>query len=263
MKIISFNIKQISYYNVSDSKKNIDIRELLAKQDADIICLQETEEEQVLSYVAFLNSKTGDEYDYVYDMHNAIISRIKIIDKSTKKITVADCYLSRGIIKITIEYNNLPIIIIATHLDHLSEEIRLKQIEEVQSDLKTAHILVGDLNSLKFDDYTSDYLYAIDLIRKDNRIESTKNHVINTIESFGFRTTPFKSQTCPYGTRIDYVYIKYDFICKYIESVDDSIINCIRPDLTDHNMVINDIMFKDSLKNIANELMNKLNIKNR
>lgn len=261
MKVISFNIKQIGYYNTYNSTKNKKISELLTEQNADIICLQETEEEQVKQYVQFLNSKTGDNYDYVYDVHNAIITRLKINDKLVKKIKKEATYYDRGIIKLTLDYNDIPVIVVATHLDHLSEMVRLKQIEDIQSELHKADILVGDLNSLRFEDYTSDYLYAVEMVRKDNRIETVQNNVINTIESLGFKTTPFKSATCPYGTRIDYIYIKSNFINKHIDWIDDRVIDCIKPDLTDHNMVINHIYFK---KSMVKPLLDKLceNIKN-
>jgi exonuclease III len=104
-----------------------------------------------------------------------------------------------------------------THLDHFDEGDRLMQINEFAPYNHNINILVGDMNALTQNDYSDKYLRDIITVKREQngwekpRFELTE--LLTTTWGFqdAFRSINSELKdarvvTCPYGTRIDYIY---------------------------------------------------------
>ncbi|CAF4335508.1 unnamed protein product, partial [Rotaria sordida] len=92
-----------------------------------------------------------------------------------------------------------------THFDYLDEDDRLKQIKEFNSYEHNIDILMGDMNALIREDYSDNYY-------QKPRFDLTqlKTYEWNYQDAFKKINPTLKNEqvaTCPYGTRIDYIYI--------------------------------------------------------
>jgi endonuclease/exonuclease/phosphatase family metal-dependent hydrolase len=105
-----------------------------------------------------------------------------------------------------------------THLDHLDENNRLKQIKEFRPHKKNIDILLGDMNALTREDYSDHYYRHIVLEkREESRWEKPHFDLTKLIrDEWGYQDAfrSFNPQlkdeqvvTCDYGTRIDYIYV--------------------------------------------------------
>lgn len=104
--------------------------------------------------------------------------------------------------------------VIVTHLDHISEDTRLEEVEKILQVAPSEAILLGDFNSLKREDYTEDEWGSISQNRKDTQWEECRTDVIDKIlkrvgsayqDVLGELGTPVG--TCRFGTRIDYIFV--------------------------------------------------------
>jgi exonuclease III len=105
-----------------------------------------------------------------------------------------------------------------THLDHLDEDDRLKQIKEFKPHEKNIDILMGDMNALTREDY-SDHYYRDVIVgkREKNQWEKPRFDLTKLItdewgyqDAFKLINPELKDEqgiTCRYGTRIDYIYV--------------------------------------------------------
>ena len=223
MKICSFNVHMMylnTYFN--------EIIKKIQQQDLDIVCLQEISENAVIKMAKLLNMR------YVYGFFNAILTKHNILDYS--EIDIGD---KRGALNVNIQTSDQhQIRIIVTHIDHRSEKKRTAQLSKLSSILSQADILVGDMNSINMADYDQTQFEKINKSRYNAFQEPIKSDVIEFIYSNDFVTNEFIGPTCPYGTRVDYIFYKpTKYICK-----DNSIINCIDDRISDHNMVVMDVM---------------------
>jgi endonuclease/exonuclease/phosphatase family metal-dependent hydrolase len=105
-----------------------------------------------------------------------------------------------------------------THLDHLNEDDRLKQIKEFNPHKRNIDILLGDMNALTREDYSDDYYRDIVVGRREKsrwekpRFDLTKliTNEWNYQDAFKLINPQLKDEevvTCDYGTRIDYIYV--------------------------------------------------------
>ena len=71
-----------------------------------------------------------------------------------------------------------------THLDHQKEEARVVQLKEMLSliDREKPHILMGDFNSLKKNDYTEEVWNVLTEIRKKNNWELPISDLTDSLE---------------------------------------------------------------------------------
>ncbi|CAF3626374.1 unnamed protein product [Rotaria sp. Silwood1] len=132
-----------------------------------------------------------------------------------------------------------------THLDHLNENDRLKQIKDFDPLKKNINILMSDMNSLTRDDYSNHY-YEKNVfgLRKASKWEKPFFDVTQLITNQWSYTDALKQinpnlkdkqvATCRYGTRIDYIYVHPRINDSWILK-DCSIINT--QNATDHNAV--------------------------
>jgi exonuclease III len=105
-----------------------------------------------------------------------------------------------------------------THLDHLNEDNRLKQIYEFKPQKKNIDILMGDMNALTRDDYSDHYYRDIVVGKREisgwekPRFDLTKLirdewGYEDAFRSFNPQLKDEQVVTCDYGTRIDYIYV--------------------------------------------------------
>jgi endonuclease/exonuclease/phosphatase family metal-dependent hydrolase len=133
-----------------------------------------------------------------------------------------------------------------THLDHLNEDDRLNQIKEFNPHKNNIDILIGDMNALTRDDYSDTYVREIVLEKRAKsgwekpRFDLTEfiTHEWDYQDALRLANPQLKDEqiaTCPYGTRIDYIYVHPRVTDQWILS-QCSIINT-QP-ATDHNAVL-------------------------
>jgi len=245
---VSFNIKQI--YQTYYSTKNEEFLQILLETNADIICLEETNYELTKYLTKCLLEKTGKSYTYIYIENNAIITYYCIMNVEKKLIKIKQTYIDRSYIKLELDDPKLKTNykITVLHLDHLSEGTRILQLDEMNQMLETSDIIVGDFNSIKKEDYSNSFIKTINQMRKNGRKEEVDFRVIKRIENYGFTTNKFKMETCPYGTRVDYVFMKPTITDKF--GTVDGVINYIKDNITDHNMIWTIIYPRDTTSTI-------------
>jgi len=95
--------------------------------------------------------------------------------------------------------------IIHTHLDHTTEEIRLRQLKILEPHLAQTDLIMGDLNSLYRGDYSEGDWVNLNAIRLKVKLEPACSEVMNRLVELGFRLGPYLGPTTPYDTRVDYI----------------------------------------------------------
>lgn len=167
-----------------------------------------------LPHTAFCNT--------TYEFGNGILSRYPVkISNNYRTETIGEHH-RRGMLAVEIQNdffkdNNASFYV--THLDQISEQIRLKQIDQFEKYIHRSHdfqLIMGDFNALTFEDYSNDYFnkYIRD-IRETNSWEKPFNLVTNKMKEYGYNdcwremnNESINDQvvTCEYGTRIDYIW---------------------------------------------------------
>lgn len=169
-----------------------------------------------LPHTAFCNT--------LHEFGNGILSRFPIKTSSNYRTEANERHHTRGMLaaQINNEFfkdNNATLYI--THLDQISEQIRLKQINQFEKHIHRSdgfQLIMGDFNSLTFEDYSNDYFnkYIHD-VREQNSWEKPFNLVTNRMKENGYHdcwremnneTINDQVVTCEYGTRIDYIWRK-------------------------------------------------------
>lgn len=125
------------------------------------------------------------------------------------------------------------------HLDHKDENARIKQIQTLEKILPSSpHLILGDFNSLTFEDYTDEDFAKIEKSRKDSGWERPKNNVTTKMKEIGYLDVLAEvpngiSATCRFDTRIDYIYL-YD---SNLDFGFGEVINADIPGASDHKPV--------------------------
>ncbi|KAJ5079664.1 hypothetical protein M0811_03973 [Anaeramoeba ignava] len=240
IKIASFNVHMWSdrddTFSIERFKKTIE------KNLPDILCLQEVvcpfvfpiydaidqqQSEECEDALKYLANTFGMEYhfypSYQSDFGNAILfnkSKLKgeqILYKevSSKKND------KRSFGVVSFDFNSFTFDVCCTHLDHISEETRLKQLDEIFNSFKENqifekyHFFVGDFNSLSLaEDYSLQNWEKIEKVRRKNFWELPKLDVYkritqkeNYIDCWKKIHPEIKDEfTCWAQTRIDYIF---------------------------------------------------------
>lgn len=175
----SHGLLHILTYNIFGWKKNKTfgnnfsrVVKLLRESDADIIGLQEVIRNDKLEKLAKeLNM------DYIFapamssDFGNALLTRFPIAKYSVHELKVGSHEI-RSLICAQIKVANILLHVNVTHLDVESESTRLVQLKKIFDFVGSQpHLLVGDFNSLRKQDYTNEQWELITKVRKDNAIE--------------------------------------------------------------------------------------------
>jgi endonuclease/exonuclease/phosphatase family metal-dependent hydrolase len=86
-----------------------------------------------------------------------------------------------------------------THLDHISEDVRLKQLDTVLrfcQEFRKPHILMGDFNALTREDYTDDEWQELVEERRCRRWELPEHKVTSVMKESGYRDAWLESGNC-------------------------------------------------------------------
>lgn len=223
MKIASLNVKILQYYEERLNK----IVKLILDNEIDIICFQEITRQAIERIARDTNMK------YVFRFGNAVMTKLPFLESK-----FIGLFSYRGAIKVKIQYEDIVLNIIATHLDHLNEDTRMKQLEKLKPQLENADFLIGDMNALYQYDYSKKKRKKINENRLNAKLEKYRHEVVDLILNNGFKINDFIEPTCPYGTRVDYIFVNDNLNKKRKFKQNHEVIDTIQDDITDHNMLI-------------------------
>ncbi|KAE8727612.1 Detected protein of confused Function [Hibiscus syriacus] len=211
--------------------------EVLKELDADILALQDVkaEEEKAMKPLSDLAAALGMNYvfaeSWAPEYGNAVLSKWPI--KRWKVQKIFDDTDFRNVLKATIDVPQTgEINFHCTHLDHLDENWRMKQMNAIIQSNDGPHILAGGLNSLEGTDYSTERW--TDIVKyyeemgkptpKVEVMEYLKTKQYTDAKDFAGECEPVvviaKGQrvqgTCKYGTRVDYILASPDSLYKFI-----------------------------------------------
>ncbi|XP_030552444.2 uncharacterized protein LOC115756712 [Rhodamnia argentea] len=233
--------------------------EVLRELDADIVALQDVkaEEEREMKPLSELAAALGMSYAFAEswapEYGNAVLSRWPI--KQWKVQKIFDDTDFRNVLKATIEVPQVgEVNFQCTHLDHLDEDWRMKQIGAIIHSSDSPHILAGGLNSLDETDYSQErwtdiVKYYEEMGKPTPKVEVMrflKNKQYTDAKDFAGECESVvviaKGQsvqgTCKYGTRVDYILASPD--CPY-EFVPGSYSVLSSKGTSDHHIVKVDV----------------------
>ncbi|PON65732.1 PGAP2-interacting protein [Parasponia andersonii] len=214
------------------------VLEVLRELDVDILALQDVkaEEEKAMKPLSDLASALGMNYAFAEswapEYGNAILSKWPI--KRSKVQKIFDDSDFRNVLKATIDVPQVgEINFHCTHLDHLDENWRMKQINAIiQSNNNEPHILVGGLNSLEETDYSQERWTDIVKYYEELGKPMPKVEVMRYLKSKEYTDAKdyagecesvvmiAKGQsvqgTCKYGTRVDYILASPNSCYKFV-----------------------------------------------
>ncbi|XVF72493.1 hypothetical protein PTKIN_Ptkin12aG0125700 [Pterospermum kingtungense] len=213
------------------------VLEVLRELDADILALQDVkaEEEKAMKPLSDLAAALGMNYvfaeSWAPEYGNAVLSKWPI--KRWKVQKIFDDTDFRNVLKATIDVPQTgEVDFHCTHLDHLDENWRMKQINAIIQSNDGPHILAGGLNSLEETDYSTErwtdiVKYYEEMGKPTPKVEVMKflkNRQYTDAKDFAGECEPVvviaKGQsvqgTCKYGTRVDYILASPDSPYKFV-----------------------------------------------
>ncbi|GLT75705.1 hypothetical protein SLA2020_474070 [Shorea laevis] len=213
------------------------VLEVLRDLDADILALQDVkaEEEKAMKPLSDLAAALGMNYvfaeSWAPEYGNAILSRWPI--KRWKVQKIYDDSDFRNVLKATIDVPQMgEVNFNCTHLDHLDENWRMKQINAIIQSSDESHILAGGLNSLDETDYSQERWTDIVNYYEEMGKPTPKVEVMSFLKSKQYTDAKdfagecesvvmiAKGQsvqgTCKYGTRVDYVLVSPNSPYKFV-----------------------------------------------
>ncbi|KAE8685214.1 GH3 family protein [Hibiscus syriacus] len=210
--------------------------EVLKDLDADKLALQDVkaEEEKAMKPLSDLAAALGMNYvfaeSWAPEYGNAVLSKWPI--KRWKVQKIFDDTDFRNVLATIDVPQTGEIDFHCTHLDHLDENWRMKQINAIIQSNDGPHILAGDLNSLEGTDYSTErwtdiVKYYEEMGKPTPKVEVMKylkNKQYTDAKDFAGECEPVvviaKGQsvqgTCKYGTRVDYILASPDSPYKFV-----------------------------------------------
>ncbi len=200
-----------------------DLVSILEPLNLDLIAVQEIQNNQEWSQ---FSNRLSFQYSLYGECNreffgNGIASRYPIASYS--HIASTSCTDEvRCLLQCSLDSNNPFIqnrLFAVTHLNHLNEDNRLKQIKEFDPYKENIDILMGDMNALTRNDYSENYYRDIVLGKREKsgwekpRFDLTKLirdewGYQDAFRSFNPELKDEQVATCDYGTRIDYIYVQ-------------------------------------------------------
>ncbi|WVZ57006.1 hypothetical protein U9M48_007454 [Paspalum notatum var. saurae] len=252
----------------SSSRRSRSVAEVLREVGADIIGLQNVraEEERGMRPLSDLAEGLGMRYvfaeSWAPEYGNAVLSRWPI-KRWKAHHRLADHSDFRNVLRVTVDVPGAgEVNFHCTHLDHLDESLRMKQLSSI---LRSAdghhHILAGDLNALDSTDYTADRwadivkYYAeigkptpktevMRYLKKVKRYVDAKDFAGECEEAAAVVAKGQDVQgTCRYGTRVDYILTSPNSPYKFIPG---SYAIVSSKGTSDHHIVKADLMVADN-----------------
>ncbi|XAR61249.1 hypothetical protein NMG60_11034895 [Bertholletia excelsa] len=233
----SFPSNTVNGSDLQTYRSSRTVVEVLRELDADILALQEVkaEEEREMKPLSDLAAALGMNYvfaeSWAPEYGNAILSKWPI--KRWKVQKIFDDTDFRNVLKATIDIPHVgEVSFLCTHLDHLDENWRMKQINAIIQSNDGPHILAGGLNSLDETDYSHERWTDIVKYYEEMGKPTPKTEVMRFLKSKRYTDAKdfagecesvvviAKGQsvqgTCKYGTRVDYVLASPDLPYKFV-----------------------------------------------
>lgn len=211
--------------------------DVLRELDADVVALQDVkaEEEREMKPLSDLAAALGMHYvfaeSWAPEYGNAVLSKWPI--KKWKVQKIFDDTDFRNVLKVTIDIPEVgELNFDCTHLDHLDENWRMKQINAIIQANDAPHILAGGLDALDESDYSEERWTDIVKYYEEMGKPIPKAEVMRFLKSKQYTDAKdfagecesvvmiAKGQsvqgTCKYGTRLDYILasrgLQYKFV---------------------------------------------------
>ncbi|CAK8572881.1 unnamed protein product [Lathyrus sativus] len=236
--------------------------EVLREVDADVLGLQDVkaEEENGMKPLSDLAAALGMNYvfaeSWAPEYGNAVLSKWPIKRWNAHKIF--DHTDFRNVLKATIDVPEAgELNFYCTHLDHLDENWRMKQINAIIQTNDEPHILAGGLNSLDESDYSQERWTDIVKYYEEMGKPTPKVEVMKHLKSKDYTDSKdyageyesvvmiAKGQsvqgTCKYGTRVDYILSSSNSPYKFVPG---SYLVLSSKGTSDHHIVKVDVMIK-------------------
>ncbi|XP_058770229.1 uncharacterized protein LOC131643893 [Vicia villosa] len=236
--------------------------EVLREVDADVLGLQDVkaEEENGMKPLSDLAAALGMNYvfaeSWAPEYGNAVLSKWPIKRWNAHKIF--DHTDFRNVLKATIDVPEAgELNFYCTHLDHLDENWRMKQINAIIQTNDEPHILAGGLNSLEESDYSQERWTDIVKYYEEMGKPTPKVEVMKHLKSKDYTDSKdyageyesvvmiAKGQsvqgTCKYGTRVDYILSSSNSPYKFVPG---SYLVLSSKGTSDHHIVKVDVMIK-------------------
>ncbi|KAK7392384.1 hypothetical protein VNO78_20821 [Psophocarpus tetragonolobus] len=217
--------------------RNRTVVEVLKEVDADVLGLQDVkaEEENGMKPLSDLAAALGMNYvfaeSWAPEYGNAVLSKWPIIRSNSHKLF--DHTDFRNVLKATIDVPQTgELNFYCTHLDHLDENWRMKQVNAIIQSSDEPHILAGGLNSLDESDYSQERWTDIVKYYEEMGKPTPKVEVMKYLKSKDYTDAKdyagecesvvmiAKGQsvqgTCKYGTRVDYILSSSNSAYKFV-----------------------------------------------
>ncbi|KAF8679094.1 hypothetical protein HU200_045854 [Digitaria exilis] len=259
----------------SPAPRRRSVEEVLREAGADIIGLQNVraEEERGMRPLSELAEGLGMRYvfaeSWAPEYGNAVLSRWPI--KRWKAHRVADQSDFRNVLRATIEVPEAgEINFHCTHLDHLDEGWRMKQVDAIIRSGDGPHILAGGLNALDGTDYSAErwadiVKYYEEIGKPTPKVEVMKylkgKQYVDAKDFAGeceAVVVVAKGQdvqgTCKYGTRVDYILASPNSPYKFVPG---SYTVISSKGTSDHHIVRVDVTIPHQVRETDNETRNR------
>ncbi|KFK37555.1 hypothetical protein AALP_AA4G271900 [Arabis alpina] len=207
------------------------VLEVLRELDADVLALQDVKADEAdqMRPLSDLAAALGMNYvfadSWAPEYGNAILSKWPIKNSNVHKIF--DHTDFRNVLKATIDVpGSGEVEFHCTHLDHLDEKWRMKQVDAIIQSTNVPHILAGALNSLDESDYSLERWTDIVKYYEEMGKPTPKAEVMRFLKRKEYTDAKdfagecesvvvvAKGQsvqgTCKYGTRVDYILASSD-----------------------------------------------------
>ncbi|AEC10926.1 putative endonuclease/exonuclease/phosphatase [Arabidopsis thaliana] len=211
--------------------------EVLSELDADVLALQDVKADEAdqMRPLSDLAAALGMNYvfaeSWAPEYGNAILSKWPI--KSSNVLRIFDHTDFRNVLKASIEVpGSGEVEFHCTHLDHLDEKWRMKQVDAIIQSTNVPHILAGALNSLDESDYSPERWTDIVKYYEEMGKPIPKAQVMRFLKSKEYTDAKdfagecesvvvvAKGQsvqgTCKYGTRVDYILASSDSPYRFV-----------------------------------------------
>ncbi|KAL4182326.1 hypothetical protein AMTRI_Chr12g275420 [Amborella trichopoda] len=221
----------------SENLRNRTVLEVLKEVEADILALQDVkaEEERGMKPLSDLAEGLGMKYvfaeSWAPEYGNAVLSKWPIKRWQAQKIFDDSDF--RNVLKVVVDVPTAgEVNVYCTHLDHLDENWRMKQITAILQGSDGPHILTGGLNSLDETDYSEErwtdivkYYQEIgkptpkvEIMKflKGKRYTDAKNFVGECESVVMLAKGQDVQGTCKYGTRVDYILASPDSPYRFV-----------------------------------------------
>lgn len=233
----SFPIRRAIERESDSIRSKRTVFEVLREVEADILALQDVkaDEEKGMKPLSDLADALGMKYvfaeSWAPEYGNAVLSKWPI--KRWKVQKIYDDTDFRNVLKVTVDVPQAgELNFHCTHLDHLDENWRMKQINAIIQSDDAPHVLAGGLNSLDETDYSVErwmdiVKYYEEIGKPTPKVEvmkflKGKNYVdaknfAGECESVVMIAKGQDVQgTCKYGTRVDYILSSPDSPYKFV-----------------------------------------------